>query len=144
MKDKKAINFNYVLVQIKTDQFAIFEDNFKENEKIDLVTSSNFGLDIDKRIFVSILKFTFEILEKPFITIQTSCYYQIDEADWNKLNVEDKIIIPKGFASQTAMHCVGTARGILHTKTEDTIFNKFILPPINVENLVTDDLNFDK
>ncbi len=37
------------------------------------------------------------------------------------------------------MLCVGTARGILHAKTEGTAFNDFILPAINVEELVEED-----
>lgn len=35
---------------------------------------------------------------------------------------------------------VGTARGILHAKTENTLFNQFLLPTIDVTELVTDDV----
>jgi hypothetical protein len=38
------------------------------------------------------------------------------------------------------MHTVGTIRGILHCKTEGTPFNALILPPINVSEMVTGDL----
>jgi len=37
---------------------------------------------------------------------------------------------------------VGTARVVLHTKTEGTFFNRFLLPTINVPELVTDDIQF--
>jgi len=35
---------------------------------------------------------------------------------------------------------VGTVRGILHTKTEGTNFNGFVIPTINVTELVTSDV----
>ena len=38
---------------------------------------------------------------------------------------------------------VGTARGVLHAKTENTPFNKFVLPTINVTELVKEDVSFD-
>ena len=38
------------------------------------------------------------------------------------------------------MIAVGTARGILHAKTEATKFNQFLIPPINVVELIKDDI----
>jgi hypothetical protein len=40
------------------------------------------------------------------------------------------------------MLTIGTSRGILHAKTEGTEFNKFILPTINVNQLVEKDAEF--
>jgi len=38
------------------------------------------------------------------------------------------------------MHTVGTARGVLHSKTESTPFNGLIIPPINVEQIIQEDI----
>ena len=35
---------------------------------------------------------------------------------------------------------VGAARGIIHAKTEGTILNSVILPPINLVEIIKDDL----
>jgi hypothetical protein len=49
------------------------------------------------------------------------------------------IILPKGFVRHLAVLTVGTVRGILHTKTEGTDSNKFVLPTINVADMISDD-----
>jgi hypothetical protein len=38
------------------------------------------------------------------------------------------------------MLCVGTLRGVLHAKTENSVYNKFYLPTINVNDLVKTDI----
>ena len=144
MEDKAGkVNMNFILKYIKTEQFAIFEENLIEGEPINLSTSLSCGLNAGEKLFISTVKCTFEINEKPFITIQVSCYYELDPTTWAELTDENKLVIPRGFVAQTAMHCAGTIRGILHTKTEDTIFNQFILPPINVDVLAGEDAVFE-
>ncbi len=48
--------------------------------------------------------------------------------------------MPKNFAQHIGVITVGTARGILHTKTEGTILNSLIIPSINVLELVPNDI----
>ena len=38
------------------------------------------------------------------------------------------------------MLTIGTARGVLHSKTENTPYNKYLLPTLNVSDLVNNDL----
>ena len=35
---------------------------------------------------------------------------------------------------------VGTLRGIIHTKTEGTVLNTIVLPPINLDEIINKDL----
>ena len=51
--------------------------------------------------------------------------------------------VSKGFMQHIAMLTVGTTRGILHAKTEGTCFNKYVLPAINVAELIKDDVEFE-
>jgi hypothetical protein len=41
------------------------------------------------------------------------------------------------------MITVGTCRGILHAKTENTKFNQFLIPTINVAELIKEDSVFE-
>ena len=41
------------------------------------------------------------------------------------------------------MITVGTLRGVLHAKTENTEFNEFFLPTINVTDLIKEDIRFN-
>jgi hypothetical protein len=136
----KPINFS--LNRINTIQFAVLEDCFVEGKSIDLTTSVNFGIGKDEHVVASLGTFTLEIEQKPFLKLEISCEFNIDNESWASfLSADNKSIhFPKGLMIHLTTIMVGTARGILHAKTENTIFNKFPLPTINVTELVTNDV----
>lgn len=140
---KNNAKINFVLLDIKTEQFAILEDNYIENEIINLNTNLTFGLNSDDKVFLVTPKYTFEIKKIPFMTIQISCFFKIEDAAWNSFIIDNKITFPKDFIAHMSMISVGTSRGVLHTKTEGTIFNKYILPTINVAKMIPKDITFD-
>lgn len=140
-RNKKDIEFS--IKGIKTEQFALFEENHFDKGKINLETNLSYGLNAGERDFITSIKFTFEMKNKPFITIQVNCNFKIGIESFNNLVDDGKIIIPSWFIAHLAMITVGTSRGILHSKTEATIFNKYILPTINVAQMIPDDAIFD-
>lgn len=72
------------------------------------------------------------------------CAFKISEDDWAEMAREDgRTTLPKGFLCHIAMHTVGTVRGILHVKTENTPFNRYILPVIDVEQTIDEDIIVD-
>lgn len=135
------INFN--LLKITTEQFAIFEENLSKDGVINLNTNLSFGLNSKDKVFLVTPKYTFENEGKQFLTIQISCFFKIEDATWDSLIDNKQIIFPKEFVAHMAMITVGTSRGILHTKTEGTVFNEFVLPPLNVAKMVGEDVVFD-
>jgi hypothetical protein len=141
MAENKIINFN--LLKIKTDQYAVFEENFDLNGIIDLNTKLSFGLNQDDKVFLVIPKYTFEIEGKPFMTIQISCFFKIEDRSWERFKKKKEIIFPKEFVTHMAMITVGTSRGILHSKTENTKFNELILPTLNVVEMIPEDIIFN-
>lgn len=134
---------DFSLLRIQTDQFAIFEENYIENETVNLSTNLTFGLNSEDRVFLVTPKYTFESNKVPFMAIQTSCFFKIEDSAWNGFIIQNKITFPKNFVAHMAMIAVGTSRGVLHTKTENTIFNKYILPTINVSKMIPEDVVFD-
>lgn len=142
MEDKNKISFS--LIQIKTEQFVIFEENHFERGKINLNTNLTFGLNSEDNVFLVTTKFTFEMKKKPFMSIQVSCFFQIEKAAWNSFTLKEKIIFPKNFVAHMAMITVGTTRGVMHSKTEDSIFNQYIIPTTNVAEIIADDIVFEK
>lgn len=141
--ENKNKNIEFSIKNINTEQFALFEVNHSDNGKINLETNLSYGLNTQERDFIISLKFTFEIKKKPFITIQVNCNFGIGVESFNDLIIEDKIIIPSWFIAHMAMITIGTSRGILHSKTEKTAFNKYILPTINVAKMIPEDAIFD-
>ena len=140
-RNKKDIEFS--IKGIKTEQFALFEENHLDKGKINFETNLSYGLNAEERDFIVSIKFTFEMKKKPFITIQVNCNFEIGLESFNDLIVEDEIIIPNWFIAHMAMITVGTSRGILHSKTEGTIFNKYIIPTLNVAQMIPEDSIFD-
>ena len=141
--DTNTVGFQ--LKQITTEQFAIIQDTFdKTNNEINMSIGIKFGLNTDEKTIASFVKVQFEQDKKPFLITEVANHFNIDEKAWNDFLInKNKLILPKGFASHLVMLTVGTLRGVLHSKTENTKFNQFILPTINVIELIKDDVAID-
>ena len=139
MKKENLVGF--LLKKIHTEQFALFEENFVENIKVNLNTQIQFKLDHKNYMVGTFMGFTFEQEKKPFLKIEVSCHFKLEENSWNGFINEkkSKIIIPKGFLAHLAMITIGTARGVLFAKTEGTLFNTFIIPTLNVVEMIETD-----
>jgi hypothetical protein len=140
---KKEKNYAFALKAIKTEQFAIIEDCFKTGEKVAFNSKIGFGADEKATILAVSTGFRFEQNDIPFLLLETSCYFQIGEANWNIFNNNGTLLVPKDFMRQLLVITIGTARGVLHTKTENTPFNRFILPVLDATNLIKEDVELD-
>lgn len=139
-KEKNGVGFS--LAKINTMQFAIIKDSFKEGLPVNLDLNIKFGLNVEHKV-LSVF-FTFKLLQEknPFLIIEVGNYFNIDGDSWSKF-IDEKnntITFPKGFASHLVLLTIGTTRGVLHSKTENTPFNKFVLPTINVNELIKSDV----
>jgi hypothetical protein len=139
--EKDIVQFS--IVKVSTEQFAIIEEAYQDNTAINLNTNIRFAVDRSSRIVVVSCQFKFEQKGIPFIKVEVSNHFQLANESWKKFVKDDVLtIIPKGFMSHLGMITVGTARGVLHTKTESTKFNEFILPTINVVAMIKEDVTF--
>lgn len=138
----KSIGFS--LKKVVTEQFAIIEEGFNEKGKIRLNTSLKFAADDVQKFVAVFASFIFDSDTRPFLIIEASCHFSIKNDAWSEmLNTDTSTLtIAKGFLCHLAMLTVGTSRGILHAKTEGTCFNKYVLPTINVTEIVKDDATF--
>ncbi|NLA49807.1 MAG: hypothetical protein GX876_10145 [Bacteroidales bacterium] len=135
----KSIGFS--LKKISTEQFAIIEEGFNDKGKIRLNTSLRIAAD-DKQKYVAVFtSFIFDSDTKPFLIVEVSCHFQIKDSAWIEMHNPDTntLVVPKGFLCHLAMLTIGTSRGILHVKTEGTCFNKYVLPTINVTEIIKED-----
>ena len=139
--DELALQFR--IANIDTREFAILEENYNEEMEIGLSTSLNFGFDKEKHVLGVDVKFQFMQDDNAFLLITVRCGFEIEMKAWDSLIKENSIIIPQGFASHLAVITVGTARGVLHEKTNDTPFNDFIIPTVNLTNLIQEDVVLD-
>ena len=136
MKKENLVGF--LLKKIHTEQFALFEENFIESIKVNLNAQIQFKLDHKNYMVGTFMGFTFEQEKKPFLKIEVSCHFKLEENAWRNFTDEkkSKTTIPKGFLAHLAMITIGTARGVLFAKTEGTLFNTFIIPTLNVSEMI--------
>ncbi|MCB0605075.1 MAG: hypothetical protein KDC52_14170 [Ignavibacteriae bacterium] len=133
----------FALQGIKTEQFAILEENYSSKKEIGLGTGLQFRVDNQNKQIGTFLGFEFVQGKKVFLKIQVSCHFKIEETAWNSFVQEDKLVVPKGFLAHLAMITIGTTRGVLFAKTEGTPFSKYIIPTINVAEMIKEDASFE-
>jgi len=138
-KETKQIAF--ALNKISTEQFAIIDEEFASSDNIQLITNIRFGADDNEEMISCFVEIVFESEGKPFLKVEGGCHFHIEEESWNEMvDKENRLInLPKGFVFHLAFLTVGTVRGILHSKTEGTDFNKYVLPTIDVTEIIKDD-----
>lgn len=136
-------NIGFSLLKIITDQFAVLPEYFKDSkQQINLAFGIDFSTIPEERIIAVKFSVKFTESKSPFLILSNSCFFQIEEKSWEEICNKEKatINITKGFALHLGVFIVGTTRGILHTKTEGTEFNDFTLPPVNLNKLITKDI----
>ncbi|MBE6291514.1 MAG: hypothetical protein E7091_03735 [Bacteroidales bacterium] len=131
------------MFRINVNQFAILTDNLKQ-ENIRLETKLGIKYSIEwKRLAVNMM-FTFSSSEEKIMMLDVCCEFQIHEEDWNTFVKGGNIVVPKGIVEYFVVQTVGTARGILHCRTEGTPFNHIIIPPLDVSGMVEGDLTIEQ
>jgi hypothetical protein len=140
---KENNKVGFYIAEIKTEQFAIFEENYSSKKETSLGTELQFQLDQTSNLIGISLGIEFIQLKKVFIKLQINCHFKIEESAWKSFIKNTKIVFPKLFITHLAMITTGTSRGILFAKTESTQFSRFIIPTLNVAEMITTDIEFD-
>lgn len=130
------------LRKITTGQFATIDSVIINEDSIQLNFGFTFSINEEFRMVGCNAKFEFVTEQMPFIVIDVSCDFEIAQESWaNFINTEaNSIILPLQMVTHMAVLTVGTTRGVLHSKTENTKFNKYFLPTINVTDSIKSDI----
>jgi hypothetical protein len=144
--DKTSQKIAFALMKVSTEQYAIIEDAYCDGGDISLETKIGFGSEVDNKMIAVFTTFTFKCNENAFLIIEAGCHFNIKDDAWEEMLDDEKksLTAPKGFVRHMTILTIGTTRGILHAKTENTSFNQFLLPTINVAEIIQEDstINF--
>ena len=124
--------------QIKVEQFAILENNIPQDD-IDFSAELTHGASKEDKVIAIRLKVSYTSKETLLLVSVVSCMFKIEPKSWQEWVKDNKVVVPRGFIAHLAMHTFGTARGILFAKTEGTPYQRLILPPTNVDAMITED-----
>lgn len=123
---------------IHLDQFAILCDEYKDESNINIGLNFKYAEKGKKIACITTFNFFFET-EKAMV-LKLTCEFEIQDGSWRDFHKDNKICIPKDLLEFFVVHTIGTARGVLFCKTENTKFNHIIIPPINVSDMGLKDL----
>ena len=134
--------YQFKFARLITQEYALIENNFKQGKEININTNLSWGADKVHRVLGVGAKFIFDIDNQPFIILKVEGQFIIEEETWNSIHQEDdgELVVPKIFMAHLAMLVVGSTRGVLHTKLENTPFNQLMLPLINVQSMFKEDV----
>ncbi|WP_394906092.1 hypothetical protein [uncultured Mesonia sp.] len=141
MSDK----IGFSLKKITTEQFAIIESAFKEGEDVQFSVNAKYGINEKDKMVAVFVSPAFYQDKKAFLVLEIACHFKIVDDAWESFKNKDKtkLTIPVGFMRHLIMLTIGTARGVLHSRTENTPFNNFLMPTINVTEIVKSGVAFD-
>jgi hypothetical protein len=136
----------FSLQGIKIEQFAIFEENFKEAQKANIATSIQFALNPADLIIVVFFQIEFKQEDIVLLKLVLSSHFKFEKASWNKFENKEntQIIVPKEILAHLSAISASTARGVLFAKTEGSQLSRFIVPLINVAAMIPEDATFEK
>lgn len=130
----------FQLVKIDAPQFAIINDG-EFSTPLQINFELNFAVDSSFTSIKNVLKIVFLNSSELVMQLVVECYYAISKDSWQEMTQQDNtIIVPVGFLQHLATITVGTARGVLFAKTVETNLNKYVLPLVNVIEMVKNDM----
>lgn len=135
----------FAIKSIETVEFATMSDAYKNGEKVGIATGFDLGLSNDDHALKVQFNLSFICEDRPFIILKVACDFAIEPKDFDKFKDKQgkKVTIPKGFLTHLAVLTVGTARGVLHAKLDNTDFDQFLLPSLNISQMIESDVVFD-
>lgn len=137
-------DLGFAFVNIKTKQFAVIKEAYRKNGELQLQADTGYGISVGKKQIVVNTHFRFYKKESPFLSLEVDCFFEINKKGWKSFEQDNGgITLPNNLIAHLTVLTIGTTRGILHSKTEGTRYNKYILPTINVNELINnDDISF--
>ena len=127
----------YRINKIKTSQFAIFPDKFVNGEGVCLGANFKFAVNKDLTSILCSTNITYSQHETLLLTTEIQCFFGISPEGVETLKQESRISVD--FLRYMATIVTGTARGIIHAKTENTVLSSQVLQPINLVELIKND-----
>ena len=132
----------FKMFRISTGQFAILSEKAPQGE-VNISTNIEMKPAKDGSAVQVCAKFSFKECEKQIMLLDVACEFLLNPDDIKAITTDSKVVIPKDILDYFIAQTIGTARGILHCKTEGTAFNGIILPPMDISKLLKGDMVVD-
>lgn len=136
----KIEKIGYRILDIQTNQFATFPmsaDTGLNLNNLSLNTSFSYGITPVERVFTSKLEIFVVCEDSPILKIETQATFLLHEDYFKGLIENSKFLMTAWEVENFTNILYGATRGILLCKLENTALRTFILPPINLHQIIT-------
>lgn len=134
-----AIQFR--LTKIEVPQFAILTDK-EFTDSMNINYGFEFSVSEDTTSLRCDATASYIDGDTPVMKIVVRCEFYIEQNCWNALKTKNGLTFPAGFLQHLASLTVGTMRGVYYEKTENTAYNRFFIPLLDVNLAIKEDLTF--
>lgn len=132
----------YRIFRIETSQFAIFPEKFDNAGKVSVNSSFEFSVNKDITNVRVKCNINYSQGDNILMLLELVTFFEI--AREGAEEIKNKGRVPVDFLQYMGTIIIGTARGIIHAKTEGTVLNSIVLPPINLTTIIKDDFVLGK
>lgn len=129
----------YKFKNIEEKQFACFPDNFKEESDTNGNAKLEFSANIERSEVKCRCKVELKQEDTLLLVTEIECTFALTKDSWEDIG-NNQYKLPVDFMRHLVSLVIGTERGIIFAKTENTPLRKIILPSINLKSIVKDDL----
>ncbi len=126
--------------QIKTLQFAMFPDLLAKGPEVNVRAEFSFGINNEVNDIRCVSKILYEQGEQMLLIIEVHCFFDVSSEGSRQLVEQGRVKVD--FLRYLATIATGTVRGIICAKTEGTELSSYVLPPINLVELIKEDFVF--
>jgi hypothetical protein len=140
MTDTRSIQFGFSA--ITTDEFALTGEVYDPAIEAQMNVTVDFSfIKNESRLKVGVKCLLYQE-EKTLVIIAVSCWFKVSLDDWYaQYNEEGNTLTLQRLA---ALHFAGltvsTTRGALHAKTENRMMQSVVLPPVNLNEIIKEDI----
>ena len=130
------------IAKIETLQFAMLPEFYDvPNDNFDYSFDLNFAFPgLEKKLIACSCLVKYEGKSSPFLILEVGMLFEVENESWERIIGQDQFVLPKETAYHMLSLMVGAARGILHSETKNTDFNRLILPSINLTKVIDSDI----
>lgn len=134
----------YRIVQVAVEDFKMQPQQLDEKDELGINTSFSFQANFDLKCIRCLSSYVFTKCENKLIELTLSCVFSIEPSTFESLYDESKthLTVKAYFCRYMATIAVGAARGAIAAKTQGSVFEAVVLPPINLMETIKQDSVF--
>ncbi len=124
-------------------QFSMTEENYSKGKPVNVSSEIKFSYNKNHNILKNTLTVRLFQANLDILVMQIETYIRLKEETALSFTKCDVISIPKFLEMQSTSFGYGSLRGIMYLKTINTPLCNLILPPLNLQEMIKEDISID-